>query len=105
MTVRNVVGTADVAAPVIRNVVSDVAVDLALTVTPATATKAAAETQQLTAVLNGQDITTQVSWSTSDATKATVSAAGLVTAVATGSAVITASYGANTATATITVSA
>lgn len=104
MTINNVIGTLDVPSPVIRDVVSDVVADLGLAVTPTTATLAAEETQQLTAKLDGQDITSYVSWSSSDETKATVSAAGLVTAVATGSATITASYGQNTATAAITVS-
>ncbi|MES2176701.1 MAG: Ig-like domain-containing protein [Gemmatimonadota bacterium] len=44
-----------------------------------------------------------VSWSTSDAGKATVSASGLVTGVGNGSAVITATSGAKTATVTVNV--
>lgn len=59
-------------------------------VSPATATKAPAATQQLTAVVTPAESNQAVTWTTSDATKATVSSTGLVTAVATGSATITA---------------
>lgn len=104
MTISNVIGTLDVPSPIIRDVVAGVVSDLGLAVTPSSATLAAEETQQLTATLDGQDITTQVAWASSDETKATVSATGLVTAVATGSATITASYGQYTSTAAITVS-
>lgn len=104
MTISNVIGTLDVPSPIIRDVVAGVVSDLGLAVTPSSATLAAEETQQLTATLDGQDITTQVAWTSSDETKATVSATGLVTAVATGSATITASYGQHTSTAAITVS-
>ena len=53
----------------------------------------AAQTVQLvaTVTLNGETVTRSLVWSNSDATKATVSSSGLVTFVATGSAVITCS--------------
>lgn len=80
-----------------------------LTVTPDTATLAVAGTQQLAAaeVLaddSDHDVTALVAWSTSDAAVATVSAAGMVTAVAAGTATITASYDGLTDTCTVTVS-
>ena len=81
-----------------------------LVVTPATTTKAAAATQQLTATATLSDGETEVvvtaltTWTTSDATKATVNAAGLVTAVATGSATITGTYKGKTDTCVVTVS-
>lgn len=81
-----------------------------LVVTPPTTTKAAAATQQLvgTATLLDESTTKVVTgdtvWSTSDATKATVNAAGLVTAVATGSATITGTYRGKTDTCVVTVS-
>ena len=40
-----------------------------------------------------QDITTQVTWSSSDSSKATISSTGLVTAIATGSTMLTATSG------------
>lgn len=78
-------------------------------VTPPTTTKAALATQQLTTVIKnagGFTIAGLVpdSYTSSDETKATVDAAGLITAVATGSATITAHYGALTDTCVVTVS-
>lgn len=81
-----------------------------LSVTPATATLAAAGTQQLVATATLMDgVTTAVVtggtvWSSSAPSKATVSVAGLVTAVATGSATITGSYEGKTDTCVVTVS-
>jgi uncharacterized protein YjdB len=65
------------------------------TLTPASVTKAALATQQLTFSLevdaNGDAVTgQQYDFTTSDATKGTVNATGLITAVATGTATITA---------------
>lgn len=76
--------------------------------TPATSSGAVASTVQLTTTATltdttTRDVTSVATFTTSDATKATVSAAGLVTRVATGSATITAAYGEKTATTTITV--
>lgn len=63
-------------------------------------------TDQLTVTISPADATDQgITWSTSDGARATVSASGLVTAVAVGSAVITATTndGGITATCTVTV--
>lgn len=78
-----------------------------VSIVPAAASVIVGGTQQLAALtvdaggntLSGRVVT----WSTSDASKATVSASGLVTAVAPGSATITATCESRTATATITV--
>lgn len=80
-------------------------VSLAIT---GTASGIATSTSQLTATLTRADTTTsnvtaQAAWSTSDATKATVSAGGLVTRVATGTAIITANYAGRSNTFTITI--
>lgn len=65
-------------------------------------------TQQLTATLTLTDgttdtVTADATWSTSDEEVATVSAAGLVTAVGAGECTVTASYEGLTGTSTITV--
>ncbi|MBK5014433.1 DUF1073 domain-containing protein [Pantoea sp. S62] len=61
-----------------------------VTVTPATASLAVGATRQLTGTVQPTDATDRTgTWTTSDATKATVSSTGLVTAVAAGSATIT----------------
>jgi hypothetical protein len=62
----------------------------AFTITPTTATKAAAQTQQITvnSVTPANALDQGFTYSSSDTTKATVNATGLVTAVATGSATI-----------------
>lgn len=74
-------------------------------VTPATSTKAAGSTTQLTVTgSDGADLTAVADYTTSDATKATVDDTGLITFVATGSATITASYGGHTDTCAVTVS-
>lgn len=78
-----------------------------LAVTPATSTGAVASTVQLTATPTPAAAPKEVVWTTSDATKATVSATGLVTRVATGTATITATSVADsskTATSAITIS-
>ncbi|MGL5815433.1 MAG: beta strand repeat-containing protein [Aeromonas sp.] len=77
----------------------------------ATASTLAAGTKtQLTAVANysdgsSQNITGLVSWSSSDSNVATVDTSGEVTAVAPGTATITGSFGGQTSTLTITVTA
>jgi uncharacterized protein YjdB len=79
-----------------------------VTVAPAAQTLAIGATQQLSAttfdannnVLTGRVVT----WSTSDSTKVTVSGAGLATAIAAGSATITATSEGKTGSAVITVS-
>lgn len=84
-----------------------------LAVTPATKTLSLAgtKTQQLTAtatLIDGtttRDATADAAWSSSDTAKATVSAAGLVTAVAAGTATITGTYRGKSGTSAITVTA
>lgn len=78
-------------------------------VQPATATKAVAATQQLTVTATMADASTEVvtavcTYATSDATKATVNSNGLITAVATGTATITATYNTRTDTCVVTIS-
>ena len=70
---------------------------VSITAVPYTATVAVLGTQQLIAISsfragNVQDVTSVVTWASSDATKATVSATGLVTGVAPGSTNITAQW-------------
>lgn len=72
-------------------------------VTPATLTVAVGASSRLTATANGRAYTNGVVWTTSDATKATVSNAGVVTGVATGSATITATFAQTGATDTTAV--
>lgn len=77
----------------------------AINVTPATATIAAAATQQLSVVdSNGRNRTAQATYGTSAAATATVSSSGLVTGVAAGTATITATYAGFTDTCAVTVS-
>ena len=80
-----------------------------VTVTPATANVVVGATQQLTATTldaNGAVLASRVvTWASSDATKATVSASGLVTAVAAGSTTITATSEGKSGTSAITVTA
>jgi uncharacterized protein YjdB len=80
-----------------------------LAITPSSPTVVSGSTVQLTATATltpsgTQDVTSAANWSTSDATKATVNSAGLVTGVAAGTATITAVYGGQTATKSVTVS-
>lgn len=80
-----------------------------ISVSPATSSKAAGQTTQLTVTTEDadgseRDVTDSASYATSDATKATVSATGLVTFVATGSATITVTYAGREDTVAITVS-
>lgn len=77
-----------------------------VTVTPATASLAVGATRQLTGAVQPTDATDRTgTWTTSDATKATVSSTGLVTAVAAGTATITftSTDGGYTATCAVTV--
>lgn len=75
-------------------------------VTPSTLAIDVDESLPLTATVGGRTYTNGVKWTTSDATKATVSSAGIVTGVAAGSATITATYEATggTDTTAVTVS-
>jgi uncharacterized protein YjdB len=75
-------------------------------VTPTTATLAPGATQQLTAAVSPTTATNKnVTWTSSNTAVATVNSSGLVTAVAAGSATITAKTadGAKTSTSTVTV--
>lgn len=88
---------------------SDLAVQ-SLEVSPAAPSIADGATVQLTATgtypdTSTRDVTADSDWSTSDAAIATVSAGGLVTGVAAGSATITAMYSDLSDTASVTVTA
>lgn len=79
-----------------------------ITVTPATATIVPGGTQQLTATdQTSKNISSSVTWTSSDTTQATVSNTGLVTVLSTatpsGSVTITATLGTLTGTCTVTV--
>jgi len=89
-------------APNTESVVDVVSID----VTPATATIAVAGTRQLAVAFTPSDASSDyVTYTSSDVTKATVSATGLVTGVASGSATITVRTGnGKTDTVAITVS-
>lgn len=79
-----------------------------VTVTPATANVVVGATRQLTATVAPATADNHaVTWTTSDATKATVNSSGLVTAIAAGSVTITATTvdGAKTSSSIITVTA
>ena len=79
-----------------------------VTVIPATASLVVGATRQLTGAVQPTDATVRTgTWTTSDATKATVSNTGLVTAVAAGSATITftSTDGGFTGTTAVTVTA
>ncbi|MEL7694957.1 MULTISPECIES: Ig-like domain-containing protein [Pantoea] len=79
-----------------------------VTVTPATTSLAVGATRQLTGTVLPADATDKSgTWTTSDATKATVSSTGLVTGVAAGTATITfkSNDGNFTGTTTVTVTA
>lgn len=72
-------------------------------VTPATLALAVGAHSRLTGTANGRDYTNGLVWTTSDATKATVSNAGVVTGVAAGTATITATFAQTGATDTTAV--
>ena len=77
----------------------------AVVVSPTTLSSAAGDHDELTVTLGGRTYTNGVTYTTSDSTKATVSSAGVVTSVATGSATITATApNGETGTCTVTVS-
>jgi hypothetical protein len=83
---------------------------VSITVTPANASIQTPATQQFTATgtfsdSSTEDITKSVSWTSSDASKATIQNSGLATGVAAGSATITAASAGKTGTATLTISA
>ena len=77
----------------------------AVVLSASTLASAVGDHDALTATWGGRNYTGGLTWTTSDATKATVSNGGIVTSVATGSATITAtSPSATTDTCTVTVS-
>lgn len=81
-----------------------VATSLTVVVVPATSAKTlAAGAFAIAATVNGRKFTHGVRWSTSDATKATVSQNGVVTPKATGSVTITATYNGASATDVVTL--
>ena len=107
------VGTATITATIEgKTATTEVTVHLApvatVTVSPSTKTIIVSGVAQLTATLkdaNGNTLTGRtVTWSSSDETKVTVSATGVVTGVALGTVTITATSETKTGTATVTVS-
>ena len=72
---------------------------------PSTATVAAGESIQLEAVLTPFGVKGDITWASATTGKATVSSTGLVTGVASGSSVISATSGDYTASCTVTVTA
>lgn len=84
-----------------------VATTLTVVTSPATLTVnvAGGVAKPVTATVNARKFTRGVRWTTSDATKATVSQNGVVKPVAVGSATITATYRGATATVAVTVGA
>ncbi|MNH04579.1 Fructan beta-fructosidase precursor [compost metagenome] len=99
--------TARRVAPTITRRPAPIAVTT-VTVAPTTASVQVGKTRDLEAVVAPVGASQQITWTTSDATKATVSQTGLVTAVAVGTATITATSVADptkSGTATITVTA
>lgn len=107
VTISTEFKVADGSTVSVTDVDDDVAVS-SVTVTPTTASIAVGATRQLTATVAPTDATNKaVTWSSSDVTKATVSSTGLVTAVAAGTANISATSvdGAKVGTSAITVTA
>lgn len=80
----------------------ELAIVQAISVTPTTASIAVGAAETLTATVTPSTFT-DVSWTSSDESVATVSAAGVVTGVSAGTATITATAGGKTATCTVTV--
>ena len=77
----------------------------AVVVSPSTLASAAADIDAVTATLGGRSYTNGLTWSSSDNAIATVSPAGIVTSIATGTATITATAGnGQTGTCAVTVS-
>ena len=81
---------------------SDLSIVTALSVSPATATVAVAAAETITATVTPSSFT-NVTWTSSNESVATVSAAGVVTGVSAGTATITATAGGKTATCAVTV--
>lgn len=85
--------------------ITDPTVVTGIAVSPSTLTVAENETAQLQAILSPAGATGEVTWESSDDTYATVSASGLVTGKAAGSATITATCGTFTDTCVVTITA
>lgn len=110
--VQPVRNTASIVEQIITAVYSDeqnlgVPALASITVAPATVSKAPAETQQLTATgldqFGASIAAGTITWASDDTDVATVNSAGLVTAVAEGTANITATRGSVTGTSVVTV--
>ena len=89
-------------------IAAQTAILVSISVTPVNSSIAAGSTKQFTAAGTYSDNTTQnltgsVAWSSSDTSKATVSNAGLATAIASGSTTITAISGGVSGTTTLTI--
>jgi hypothetical protein len=89
-------------------VVTRVVETLAISVSPASATIAKGTTQPFTATSvapdgTTQDVTTQVTWSSSDTSIAPITSGGVASGAAQGTVTITATLGATSGTATLTV--
>lgn len=98
----------------LRDVVRDVPVDdflatgdiASIAVTPATPNISATQQMVATATMDDgstRDISSLAVWASSDPTKATVNATGLVTAVADGTTTISASFGGKTGSTVATI--
>lgn len=85
--------------------IADPTVVTGIAVVPSAISVAENETYQLQAVLTPSGATGEVTWASSDDTYATVSASGLVTGKAAGSATITATCGTFTDTCVVTITA
>ena len=85
--------------------IADPTVVTGIAVVPSAITVAENETYQLQAVLTPSGATGEITWASSDDTYATVSATGLVTGKAAGSATITATCGTFTDTCVVTITA
>ena len=85
--------------------IADPTVVTGIAVVPSAISVAENETYQLQAVLTPAGATGEVTWASSDDTYATVSASGLVTGKAAGSATITATCGTFTDTCVVTITA
>lgn len=74
-----------------------------IAVTPTTLTQAVGDVDKVTATVGGRDVSAGATWTTSDPEVAAVNTHGVVRAVGTGTATITATYPGTTGTATTSV--
>lgn len=88
----------------VKTVASAGAATVVVSPTTATLTAASSQKTRLSATVNGREWTNGVAWTSADPTKASVSRAGVVTAIAAGSVVITATFQGVAQTCTVTVS-